>query len=76
MANLTQEEKKKWILENCIDSWGNIDLRRLDFSDFRGDVYISSMKVKGSLIQSNQQVRHNLYQDLQQVEGEIFQDDI
>lgn len=30
----TREEIKKWILENCVDGDGDIDLRGLDFSDF------------------------------------------
>ncbi len=30
----TKEQIKKWILENCVDSDGDINLSNLDFSDF------------------------------------------
>ena len=58
----TKEEIKKWLLENCIDSDGDLDLSGLDFSDFDGDIDMSYMVVKG-----------NLYQDFQKVKGDLYQ---
>lgn len=43
---LSKEEIKKWLLENCVNEYGKLDLSGLDFSDFDGDVYIFGMKVK------------------------------
>ncbi len=77
MANLTQEEKKKWILENCINDNEYderlIDLSDLDFSDFDGDVLISGMTVKGNLWQTRQKVESNLYQGYQEIKGDLYQ---
>lgn len=56
---LSNEEKKKWILENCVKD-GNIYLNRLDFSDFDGDVYINGLKVKNNLYQNCQTVGKDL----------------
>lgn len=72
--NLSKKEKKQWILENCINSDGDIDLSELDFSDFDGNVIISNMKVKKDLFQHNQQVESDLYQCFQEVKGDLAQD--
>lgn len=48
---LSKQEIKKWLLENCVNEMGNLDLSGLDFSDFDGNVDISYMKVKLSLSQ-------------------------
>ena len=53
---LSNEEKKKWILEICVKD-GNIYLNRLDFSEFDGDIYISGWKVKNNLYQNCQKKR-------------------
>ncbi len=71
--NLTKEEKVEWILENCIDKDGDIDLSDLDFSDVDKDVYISDMLVKQDLYQNNQEVQGNLYQYRQTVQENLFQ---
>ena len=68
-----REEIKSWLLENCIDENGDLDLMYLDFSDFEGNVDISFMKVKGDLYQHNQRVGRNLYQDYQEVKGDLSQ---
>lgn len=47
----TKKEIKKWLLENCVNNLGNLDLSGLDFSDFKGNVIIGQMKVKWSLDQ-------------------------
>ena len=36
---------KEWLLKNCVNAKGHLDLAHLDFSDFEGDVYINHMKV-------------------------------
>lgn len=71
----TKEEIKKWLLENCIDENGDLDLRNLDFRDFDGDIYISCMKVKKDLYQGYQAVEGNLYQRGQIVVGDLYQDE-
>lgn len=83
---LSKEEIKKWLLENCVDSAGDLNLDGLDFSDFDGDIYISNMKVKnhlyqakqkvgGTLSQDHQTVEQHLYQNRQQVEGNLYQEE-
>lgn len=84
---LSKEEIKKWLLENCINEDGNLDLMNLDFSDFNGNVMINCMTVKkdlfqgcqqvqGNLYQSFQIVGRNLYQKFQKVEGRLYQREI
>lgn len=67
------EEKKEWILNNCIDRYGDINLNDLDFSDFDGNVDISNMRVKGDLYQGYQKVEGNLNQANQEVKGDLYQ---
>ena len=68
-----REEIKSWLLENCVDEKGDLDLSNLDFSDFEGDVDISSMKVKGSLFQDSHIVEGDLFQSFQKVKANLFQ---
>lgn len=70
---LSKEEIKKWLLDNCIDENGDLDLRDLDFSDFEGDVDISGMSVKKNLMQNLQEVGGYLCQDNQIVEEDLDQ---
>ena len=70
----TKQEIKSWMLENCIDEYGVLDLSGLDFSDFDGNVFISYMKVKETLFQNCQQVKKDLFQDEQEVKGNLYQD--
>lgn len=53
-TKLKREEIRNWILENCVDRFGNIDLSYLDFSDFKGDI-----KIEGWLIGNNFYCRNN-----------------
>ena len=69
-----REEIKSWLLENCVDEDGSLDLSELDFSDFEGNVHISFMKVKKTLFQDCQKVGIDLYQDCHTVEGNLWQD--
>lgn len=68
----TKKEIKEWLLTNCVDEEGNLDLAGLDFSDFEGNVCISRMTVKHNLIQNSQVVFGNLDQSRQQVQKNMF----
>lgn len=70
---LSKDEIKKWLLENCVDKKGKLDLSGLDFSDFDGTIDISGMKVKKNLLQSNQKIGGWLDQDRQEVGGNLYQ---
>lgn len=69
----TIKEVKQWLLENRKDTFGNLDLSNLDFSDFDGNVFINNMKVKKTLNQSYQEVGDVLYQEFQRVDKDLFQ---
>ena len=70
----TKKEIKKWLLENCVNNLGNLDLSGLDFSDFDGNVIIGQMKVKNNLVQDYQEVGLSLIQNYQGVGKDLFQD--
>lgn len=70
----TIREVKQWLLENRKDTFGNLDLSNLDFSDFDGNVFIDNMKVKKTLNQSYQEVGENLYQAFQKADKDLHQD--
>lgn len=67
------EEVKKWLIANCLDERGNLNISGLDFSDFNGDINISGMRVKGDLNQANQKVEGDLRQSFQEVKGMLSQ---
>ena len=69
----TKEEIKRWLLENCVDRYGNLDLSSLDFSDFEGNIFIGYMKVKNNLYQYYQMVGGSLFQSCQVVDGDLLQ---
>lgn len=71
----SKKEIKQWLLENCVDEKGNLDLSGLNFSDFEGNINISCMKVKKHLYQGHQAVGGNLFQSWQAVAGDLFQDE-
>ena len=66
-----KEEIRDWLLNNCINENGSLDLSELDFSDFEVDIDISNMKVKGNLHQGNQEVKGDLIQNSQEVKGDL-----
>lgn len=70
----SREEIKKWLLENCIDEYGDIDLSNLDFSDFKGNIYIGGMKVNSNSSQDLQQVKDAILQDCQKKSKDLYQD--
>lgn len=67
---------KKWLLNNCIDKNGDLDLTGLDFSDFEGNIDISGMKVKKYLTQKGHVVERDLFQGDQEVKGTLYQVEI
>lgn len=69
----TKEEIKQWLLENCVEENGDLDLSGLDFSDFDGDIYIGRMIVKGSLYQEKQIVKGDLIQSNQLVGKGLYE---
>lgn len=68
---LTAKEITKWILENCVDNNGIVNLKGLDFGNKNVD--ISFLKTTGNLYQSSQKVGGNLHQDFQEVKVDLFQ---
>ena len=69
----TKQEIKRWLLEHCVDRYGNLDLSSLDFSDFEGNIFIGYMKVKNNLYQYYQMVGGSLFQSCQVVDGDLLQ---
>ena len=83
---LSREEIKKWLLDNCVDYNGDLNLSDLDFNDFEGNIFINHWKVKnnmwfqkhkvdGDLWQGNQVVQGDLHQSWQEVQGDLYQFD-
>lgn len=69
----TKKEIKDWLLENAVDTDGDLMLGELDFSDFDGNVYIDSMKVKGDLIQCDQEVQGDLHNEYSKYGGKLYE---
>lgn len=69
----SKKKIKKWLLNNCIDKNGDLDLTGLDFSDFEGNIDISGMKVKKYLTQKGHVVERDLFQGDQEVKGTLYQ---
>lgn len=69
----TKEQIKEWLLQNCVDSDGRIDISGLDFSDFNGDILRGEWKVKRNLLQSWNEVQGDLWQDCNEVQGDLWQ---
>src|SRR5690554_5098769 len=67
---------RDYLLENYVNSYGNLVIKGLDFSDFDGDVFISGMKVKRDLWQGNQKVGGSLWQGNSTVKGNYYCEDI
>ena len=70
---MNKKELVKFLIKNFTNANGNLNLSKLDFSDFDGNISISRMKVKGNLYQDCQKVEGDLYQDCQEVKGNLFQ---
>ena len=65
---------RNWILKNCVNDYGNIDLSNLDFSQFEGNIRISGMQVKKTLEQDHHIVGQSIFQGGHRVHIDIWQD--
>ena len=70
---LTNDEKRDWLLENCVNKNGNLVISDIDLSDFKGNVILKGWKIGGSADLSYWEVKGNLEQDCQIVNGNIDQ---
>src|SRR5574344_3081118 len=70
----SKEEIKQWLLANCINQYGDLDLSRLDFSDFDGSINFSHMKVKSHIFLGSSNVKGNIFQSNQHAQGSIYQE--
>lgn len=62
---ISKEKLKEFILKNCVNERGNIEMCDLDFSDFEGDVYIEQWTVNGDIHQSGHISYGSIYQEYQ-----------
>lgn len=69
----TPQEIKEWLLNNCVDSEGDLDISDLDFSDFDGNIFRGKWKVKKNMFQTMNKVSGNLSQGKNIVYGSLFQ---
>ena len=69
----TKQEIEKWLLENCVDENGNLVIRNIDLSKFKGNVILDSWKIGASANLSFWEVKGNLYQYYQKVNGNLYQ---
>ena len=70
---LSREEIKKWLLDNCVDCNGDLNLSDLDFNDFEGDIFINRWKVKHDMWFQKHEVDGDLWQSYQRVNGNLIQ---
>ena len=70
---LSREEIKKWLLDNCVDCNGDLNLSDLDFNDFEGDIFINHWKVKHNMWFQKHEVDSDLWQGHQVVQGDLNQ---
>ena len=74
----TKTQIKKWILENCIDKNGTIDLSNLDFGDRRINLseirakVISNNYQEAKEIYNTHQKAQEIYNNFQKAEKEIY----
>ena len=55
---LTREEKKQWLIDNCLDEEGQINLSNLDLSGYKLDISC----IKADEIQQSNQKAEEIYQ--------------
>lgn len=72
---MTPKEKGKFLLKYFKDKLGNLDLSRVDLSDFEGNVAINGWKVGQTLFQDHQQVGKSIFQDCQKAGLNVYQDE-
>ena len=69
----TIEEVRDWLLENRVNGKGDLDLRGLDFSKFKGNILIGNMKVNKGLYFNNCEVGGDVEQSFHKVKGDLSQ---
>ena len=69
----TKKEIVAWLLSNCVDEEGNLDLDGLDFQNFAGDVHISGIYCKGDIWQCAHQNDGQIYQSYHKNGSNIYQ---
>ena len=53
---VSRQEKQKWIIENCTNSFGEIDLSKLDFGD--RNIFLDQIKTKGNIYNTKQEAKY------------------
>tara|TARA_R110002126_G_scaffold36444_1_gene110901 strand:+ start:140 stop:475 length:336 start_codon:yes stop_codon:yes gene_type:complete len=69
----TKEEIAAWLLENCQESNGNINISFLDFGDFKGNLLMGGMKLKRDIFQSGHKNGGDIFQSSHKNGGDINQ---
>ena len=70
---LTNDEKRDWLLENCVNKNGNLVISDIDLSKFKGNVILSGWKIGGNADLSFWEVKGDLDQSCQKVNGDLDQ---
>ena len=63
----------KWLLKNCVDANGNININNLDFGEFRGSILQGKYTCKGDIFQGGHKNRGLVYQSEHANKGCIHQ---
>ncbi len=71
---LTNDEKRDWLLENCVNDNGDLVICGIDLSKFKGKVVLIGWKIGGNADLSSWEVKGNLDQHYQKVNGDLYQD--
>lgn len=77
----TDKQRIEYIINNCVDKYGDIDLRFLDFTKsilpngekFKGDIYLDGLKTNGSVSQDYTYVGKNLHRTNCEVKNDLWQ---
>lgn len=70
---MNNEEKRDWLLENCVNEAGDLVICDIDLSKFKGKVYLTGWKVGGDVDLTFWKVQGDLYQHCQRVNGNLYQ---
>lgn len=71
--NKTNNEKRDWLLGNCVNENGDLEICDIDLSKFKGNVILKGWKIGGSVDLSYWKVKGNLNQNCQIVNGNLYQ---
>src|SRR5574344_56015 len=70
---LTNDEKRDWLLENCVNDNGDLVICGIDLSKFKGKVVLIDWKIGGNADLSSWVVKGDLDQSCQTVNGDLDQ---